>query len=283
MTGPTAPPQGAPKDAIRSWLSRGIHPSSIDPRRLVGRDHARRLLGLDHGSTGAARGWRDLASALQRHTLHNALVHLSPDERQVVTLAYMQGRTNRQIALILGVSVSTVRRRLWLALEHLDDYIHRTGRWISAILLLSLAAASRQADKAGRLVTSPGSTDGVHRLAAAVAVGTVAVAGFGLAADSITAPTARHSAPATAIRFVPNLPGVIENSVAVILADVPHTAGAPPEPTNVVKQPQVEAPPKAAPATAPSDHKCKTGDSPPIAGDGTDGTLPPATSDGCRR
>jgi RNA polymerase sigma factor (sigma-70 family) len=122
----TASADSLPNDAMRSWLARGIHTLGIDSRRLGGRGHARRVLGEDRRSAIPTAGaWRELASALQRHTLHSALTRLSAAERQVVTLAYLEGRTNRQIAATLGVSVSTVRRRLWLALEHLDECVAR--------------------------------------------------------------------------------------------------------------------------------------------------------------
>ena len=101
-------PDPPPNGAIRSWLVRGIHTVGIDPRRLGGRGHARRVLGEDRRlASGAAGGWRELASALQRHTIHNALTHLSAAERQVVNLAYLEGRTNRQIAETLFIAENT--------------------------------------------------------------------------------------------------------------------------------------------------------------------------------
>ncbi len=196
-----------PNDAMRSWLARGIHTFGIDPRRLGGRGHARRVLGEDRPSAVAAAGaWRGLASALQRHTLHNALTRLSAAERQVVTLAYLEGRTNRQIAATLGVSVSTVRRRLWLGLEHLDESVRRTGTWVSSILLLGLVYVLDRSARLGRFANQTGASDWTHRLAATVAVGAVSVAGISLLATNLHSSNANHASPPATARLIQSMP-----------------------------------------------------------------------------
>lgn len=206
-------------EAIRSWLVRGVHTFAIDPRRLGGRGLARRVLGEDRRlAPGVVGGWLEMISALQRHTIHNALAHLSPEERQVVTLAYLEGHTNARIAAMLGVSVSTVRRRLWLALEHLDGYLRRAGTWVSAMLLLGLLSAAAQAARVGRVASRTASADWPHKLAAAVAVSTLTVGGIGLAAAGLHSARSKppvagapaHSAPipfgATSLGSIRGLP-----------------------------------------------------------------------------
>ena len=196
-----------PNDAMRSWLARGIHTFGIDPRRLGGRGEARRVLGEDRRSAVPTAGaWRELASALQRHTLHNALTRLSAAERQVVTLAYLEGRTNRQIAATLGVSVSTVRRRLWLGLEHLDESVRRTGTWVSSILLLGLVYLIDRSARLGRFANTAGATDWTHRLAATVAVGAVTAAGISLLAINLHSSNANHASPPATARLIETLP-----------------------------------------------------------------------------
>jgi hypothetical protein len=218
-------PDPPPNDAIWSWLVRGIHTVGIDPRRLGGRGHARRVLGEDRRlAPGAAGGWRDLASALQRHTIHNALTHLNAEERQVVNLAYLEGRTNRQIAAILGVSVSTVRRRLWFALEHLDEYVRRTGTWVSAILLLGVVYLIDRWARLGRLADGAASADWQHKLVASVAVGTVAAAGVGLVAANLPSSSSTHSAPPATARLIPSLPGATLSSIPNLAPLTPATA-----------------------------------------------------------
>jgi DNA-binding CsgD family transcriptional regulator len=184
----------AAKDAMRSWLVRGIHPFAVATRRSSARRNASRVLGDDQRmATDRNGGWRELASALQRHTLHNALIHLDPQERHIVTLAYLQGRTNRQIAALLGVSVSTVSRRLSHALDHLDEYVRRTRGWITATLLVGL---SYLAARAGRAANAASAGEWTHRVAATVVVGTVAVVSVGLVATRPDSAVSRQ-APAT--------------------------------------------------------------------------------------
>jgi len=230
-----------PNDAMRSWLARGIHTFAIDPRRLGGRGHARRVLVEDRRSAVPTAGaWRELASALQRHTLHNALTRLSSAERQVVTLAYLEGRTNRQIAATLGVSVSTVRRRLWLALEHLDEYVRRTGTWVSSILLLGLVYMIDRFARLGRFANPVGASDWTHRLAATVAVGAVTAAGVSLWASNLHSSSPNHASPPATAHLIQSLPRSTGSSVSNALPSTrgnsTSSTGAPrPATTHVVK------------------------------------------------
>jgi hypothetical protein len=211
-----------PNDAMRSWLARGIHTFGVDSRRLSGRGHARLVLGADGRSSSRAAGtWRELASALQRHTLHNALTRLSAIERQVVTLAYLEGRTNRQIAASLGVSVSTVRRRLWLALDHLDENVRRTGTWVSSILLLGVVYVI---DRLGRFTNTAAAADWPHKLVATVAVGMVGVAGVGLAAANHHYSTPKRTTSPASAGLIHSMPGAPKSSLLIIL---PFAAGSP--------------------------------------------------------
>jgi hypothetical protein len=221
---------------MRSWLARGIHTVGIDPRRLGGRGEARRVLGEDRRSASRAAGsWRELASALQRHTLHSALTRLSNTERQVVTLAYLEGLTNRQIAATLGVSISTVRRRLWLGLGHLDDYVRRTGTWVSSILFLGLVYVIDRLTRLGHLANTAGPGEWPHKLAATVAVGAVAAAGFGLVASNSHSSTLRDASPPASGRLIVSLPGAAKASLP---KELPLTPGV------VMRiNPSAEAPP----------------------------------------
>jgi hypothetical protein len=165
---------------MRSWLANGIHKFAIDPRRQRGRHgNARQMLAEDLGSGQVSSGrWQSLASALHRHTVRAGMAELSEDEQRVITLAYLEGRTNREIAGMLGVSVSTVRRRLWVALKHLEAYINRSGTWVSTVLLLGVAYVVDRTAKIGRWAN----VDFTHRLVSTVAVGAVTVTAVGLTA-----------------------------------------------------------------------------------------------------
>src|SRR5690348_7645236 len=99
-----------------AWLVKGSSRSPVDPRRKLGRHGgARRLLAGGEVVPGTHDTWRDLVSALQRHTVHSELAQLSKDDRQLLSLAYLSGHSNREIAAMLNVSVRTVSRRLTAA------------------------------------------------------------------------------------------------------------------------------------------------------------------------
>jgi len=193
-------------DAVRSWLASGHHIFGVDPRRRRGHHgHARQLLADDLPANQAATGeWQALASALDRHTVRGGMSELSAEERRVITLAYLEGRTNREIAAILGVSVSTVRRRQWVALKRLDAYISRTKTWLSAIVLLGGGYLIARAHKLERFANA----DWTQKVASTVVVGAVTAAAIGLTAvipDS-TGSTG-SSAPSTS-QMIAAAPGV---------------------------------------------------------------------------
>lgn len=178
-----APVEGSPADqgrldAVRSWLANGRHIFGIDPRRRRGHHrHARQLLADELRAGQAPAGeWQALASALDRHTIRGGMAELSAEERRVITLAYLEGRTNREIAAMLGVSVSTVRRRLWAALKRLDAYVSHTRTWLSAIILLGAAYLGTRAQRLERIV----SADWTQRAAATLAAGAVVAVAVGL-------------------------------------------------------------------------------------------------------
>jgi DNA-directed RNA polymerase specialized sigma24 family protein len=216
-------------EALRSWLLRGIHTFSIDPRRLGGRGQARRVLGEDRRlAPGAVAGWLDLVAALQRQTIHDALSYLSAAEREVVTLAYLEGHTNARIAAMLGVSVSTVRRRLGMALENLDEHARRAGTWVSAILLLGLLSAVGHAARLGRLAGRAAAADWPHKLAAGVAVGTVTAGVVGLvAANNIHSTVSKHSPPVATAPLTASLPSTTRSSSLIRVMPLTPSPAAP--------------------------------------------------------
>jgi hypothetical protein len=185
-------------DSIRSWLASGAQ--LVDRRRRFGRHgRTRKLLVVDPAARPyASDSWHSTTSALQRHTVGGALSELDPQHRRVITLAYLEGQSNRQIAATLGVSVATARRRLWKALERLEMYVSAAGAWLAALLVgFSVYVLSR----ISRVTES---ADTAQRVAATVTVGVLAAAAVGLITviPSTTAP--RHGSPMAAAPGVPD-------------------------------------------------------------------------------
>lgn len=200
--------------AMRLWLVSGLHAAGVDPRRRSGaHGNVRRLLLADKAAGG---GLQEMVSALQRQTLHSALAQLAELERKIVTLAYLEGRTNRQIASQVGVSVTTVKRRLWNALALLEKYIASSGAWLASMMLFGLAVLARW----------PKTARFFDPVAATVATGLVAVTVVGLAiVDSERPQLPRHAVHVTA----PTVPSVADIkpmvlTTAAIPASQPTTA-----------------------------------------------------------
>lgn len=208
---------------MRTWLRTGARGFVVDPRRRLGKHGgARKMLAAD-GENGVTQqgAWQGLVSALQRHTVHGELAQLSKDDRQILSLAYLSGYTNREIATMLHVSVSTVSRRLSSALQRLEESMRKAGTWITMLLLLALAGYERIAHyvRSNRWPST----------VALIAAGTATTVAVTLA----VAPPARSSAntPNTSasvlhtVRLVP--PGEQQPSV-VVVSDQPVTVAVDP-------------------------------------------------------
>ena len=197
-------------DAMRSWLVSGIHLFAVDSRRRFGGHGRARLLLVDdmRAKLGSSERWHALASALRRHAVRGGLAHLSPEERRVITLAYLGGRTNREIAIALGVSVSTVRRRLWTALERLETYMSRTGAWLNVIVLVVVGYVLGGGARLGRSAGNVASAAGMQTLATTFAVGSVTAVALGMVAITSDTATPGKSPPAATARLIPSISGV---------------------------------------------------------------------------
>ncbi|HET7338890.1 MAG TPA: sigma-70 family RNA polymerase sigma factor [Candidatus Dormibacteraeota bacterium] len=134
--------QGVSAPAELEAISARVPRSGTDPRRRFGSHaEARRFL-AEHGRIASITPgvWDGLLNALRNHTIQDTLASLATWEREVLHLAFLEGRTNREIAAILSISRSTVRRRIVLGLATLDDQLRRAGTKASAVLLLVLAS-----------------------------------------------------------------------------------------------------------------------------------------------
>lgn len=190
-------------DSVRSWLASGAQ--LVDRRRRFGRHgRTRKLLVVDPATRpNASDGWHSTTSALQRHTVGGALSELDPQHRRVITLAYLEGQSNRQIAATLGVSVTTARRRLWAALERLEMYVSAAGAWLAALLFgFSVYVLSRLAK-----VTE--SADTAQRVAATVTVGVLAAAVVGVVTVIPSTSAPQNGLPKAAAPVAPGLQVII--------------------------------------------------------------------------
>ena len=175
------------------------------------------MLSADGEAPATPHGaWGGLISALQRHTVHGELAQLSREDRQILSLAYLSGHTNREIATMLRVSVSTVRRRLSLALARLEESMRRAGTWVSVLALAGLGLYERIAHSA-RTTRWPSTV-------ALVAAGTATAVTIGVVAVSPpVAQASRAPAQSHASNAITPVPG-IGKPVAVITTTTTTTA-----------------------------------------------------------
>ena len=206
-------------ETMRAWLVKGTHRFTVDPRRRFGRHaEARRLLAADDEVTNGHSGaWGGLVSALQRHTVHSELARLPKQDRQILSLAYVHGHTNREIAAMLQVSVRTVGRRMTLALARLEESARRAGAWASALVLLGLAAYSRwvATARSGRWPSG----------LAMAAAGTVTVVAVGVSVAT-PAPTEATQGPAPVVAMPIQVPLPADHTFSTTIGTVGVTVAA---------------------------------------------------------
>ena len=205
--------------SLKAWLVKGTRRFAVDPRRRFGRHpEARRLLATDgEVAPGPQGAWGGLISALQRHTVHGELAQLQKEDRQILSLAYLSGHTNREIAAMLHVSVSTVRRRLAIALARLEESMRRAGTWVSALALFGLFVYNRMADHVRTSRWPSTAALAVAGTASAVTLGVVVVG-----SSSATAPPAAQAVRAQTITVWPRIGGhttVVPSSPVIIITE----------------------------------------------------------------
>lgn len=117
------------RGSLRNWLITAVRNRSIDSLRgRAGHDRDERQLGGRFEATGyGSDPSREVALALAREAIQEALATLPKEQRQAVELAYFSGYSSREIAKMAGVPLSTVKGRMRLALEKLSSYLQGRG------------------------------------------------------------------------------------------------------------------------------------------------------------
>lgn len=119
------------RGSVRSWLCGVVRNRAIDMLRgrsardrrqteLAGGDNVRDL-------SSDSDPWRRVSAAMERDAVHEALAQLPVEQRHAVELAYYGGYTQREIAEISNVPVSTVKGRMRLGLEKLHSFLEGKG------------------------------------------------------------------------------------------------------------------------------------------------------------
>jgi RNA polymerase sigma factor (sigma-70 family) len=117
------------RGSLRTWLLTAVRNRAVDYLRGRGA-HEREELELQPALAEVAPRsdpWREVSLSLERTAVHEAMNSLPAEQRQAVELAYFAGYTQREIADMTSVPLSTVKGRMRLALEKLSSYLQGRG------------------------------------------------------------------------------------------------------------------------------------------------------------
>jgi RNA polymerase sigma factor (sigma-70 family) len=117
------------RGSLRTWLLTAVRNRAIDYLRGRGA-HERQELELQPALAEVgprSDPWREVSLSLERTAVHEAMSSLPAEQRQAVELAYFAGYTQREIADMTSVPLSTVKGRMRLAMEKLSSYLQGRG------------------------------------------------------------------------------------------------------------------------------------------------------------
>jgi RNA polymerase sigma factor (sigma-70 family) len=113
----------AARGSVRSWVFAQIHHRSVDVVRREEAERRRSATGVQREAVEddledvIEEGW--LTS--RREQVRRALQTLSPEQRQMIELAYYRGLTQTQVASEAGVPLGTVKSRTLAAMRRMRD------------------------------------------------------------------------------------------------------------------------------------------------------------------
>jgi RNA polymerase sigma-70 factor (ECF subfamily) len=116
------------RGSLRTWLITAVRNRSIDYLRGRGaHERQEQELMPELTESHASDPWREVSLALERMAVRQAVGSLPAEQRQTVQLAYFGGYSQREIADMTKVPLSTVKGRMRLALEKLSSYLQGRG------------------------------------------------------------------------------------------------------------------------------------------------------------
>ena len=106
---------------VKGWLMSIVHNACIDRRRGRFR-HQQNEVAIDDVAYRLAGDdvWEDVSRTIDREQVRQALVELSPEQRQTLELAYFGGLTQSEIAEKTGEPLGTVKSRARLGLRRME-------------------------------------------------------------------------------------------------------------------------------------------------------------------
>jgi RNA polymerase sigma factor (sigma-70 family) len=124
-----APSFDAARGSLRTWVLTIVRNSAVDQlRHASGRERDELALLAEIPAQGEGSDpWREVAEALERKSVRDALRALPAEQRQVIELAYFGGYSQVEISRMLGIPLGTIKSRTRLAHEKLCSYLQGRG------------------------------------------------------------------------------------------------------------------------------------------------------------
>lgn len=120
-------------EALASWLHGTAYRTALKARAVAARRGEREARILPREATdGDQFTWAEV-----RVILHEELANLPERHRTVLGLCYLQGKTQDEVAQLLGLSKGTLKRRLESGRERLRERLVRRGLGPVAVLLVA--------------------------------------------------------------------------------------------------------------------------------------------------
>jgi RNA polymerase sigma-70 factor (ECF subfamily) len=116
------------RGSVRTWVLSIVRNRGIDQLRSLAclrrrQDRLERSAPRSQPSEAFAEAWRGYLS----ERVGEALATLPPEQREVLTLAHLHGRTHQEIARRLSLPIGTVKGRMRLGLKKLGDHRELEG------------------------------------------------------------------------------------------------------------------------------------------------------------
>lgn len=119
----------ASRGSLRTWLLVAVRNRSIDHLRgRAGHERFEKDISQYAAASGAGSDpWQEVAQSMEREAVRQAVNSLPAEQRQALELAYFGGYTQREIAAMISLPVSTVKGRVRLGLEKVHSYLQGRG------------------------------------------------------------------------------------------------------------------------------------------------------------
>jgi RNA polymerase sigma-70 factor (ECF subfamily) len=127
-----APTYDARRGAVRTWLLSIVHHRAIDHVRSRAHRQTDVQIDLVEHSLAAADTWQTVIGNVERDAIRQAVAALPQEQQRTIELAYFAGYSQPEIAVAMGVPLSTVKGRIRMAMQKLRVLLQGTEAWASA-------------------------------------------------------------------------------------------------------------------------------------------------------